>query len=639
MRFNDPAMIKLYNDYKAYRDKVRVSLIRAGLLDDPDKPKKLSEALEFKGTCEDMCPEFERASRIMDGRIDPNEEGGPENMVKALARSAAGQDAPLPSDIRTAGALRRTIDHLFHDILGNSGLELVHGFLWDRTRAIRRDFVFHSSMIATELVDQVYCLEHIIRFHVTALHQMSRLNLSADKFSEQQELEQLGKSLLSLIHTYEDCKAQRVPCENEAEFRAYYVLFNSHDPGILDTVQTWGYKFWKESEDIKIAIELVEALQNIWELHGPLKPHSATNIAQNGFSRFFTIIENRKISYTLACFAEIFFNDVRKSVLKTILGSYRKQRDQTKDWTMSRLNTYLRFDDEEEVAPFLEAHALRTDEIDGEEYLSFEVTEISDPWPKLKQTHSKNIVERKRGHYSLPEVIDRTVFDESVPEDEVDEEEEEEGLFVKDDSIPVQPLPQPVVNLEEAQQDSVVPDPTADQPAPVQNNAPKSIFERMGSRSPATFGNGVFTPQSSENLPASQPLSKTETSSIFGVKPSNAVPAAAASPAAATSFFMPQPTQPAHSIISQPTKETTTTTPPIFSFAPQPPAQASTVNAQQAPFSFSNPPTASGITPETKPTFFPAQQRTSNQNLRSAAYLNRQPLLLHHHPCQSQSKV
>jgi nuclear mRNA export protein SAC3 len=611
MRFNDPAMIKLYNDYKAYRDKVRTSLIRAGLLDDPDKPKKLSEALEFKGTCEDMCPEFERASRIMDGRIDPNEEGDPENMVKALARSAAGQDAPLPSDIRTAGALRRTIDHLFHDILGNSGLGLVHGFLWDRTRAIRRDFVFHSSMTPMELVDQVYCLEHITRFHVTALHQMSRLNLSADKFSEQQELEQLGKSLLSLIHTYEDCKAQRVPCENEAEFRAYYVLFNSHDPGILDTVQTWGYKFWKESEDIKIAIELVEALQNIWELHGPLKPHSATNIAQNGFSRFFTIIEDRKISYTLACFAEIFFNDVRKSVLKTILGSYRKQRDQTKDWTMSRLNTYLRFDNEDEVAPFLEAHGLRTDEIDGEEYLSFEVTEISDPWPKLKQTHSRNIVERKRGHYSLPEVIDRTVFNESMPEDEADEEEEE-GLFVKDDSTPAQPSPGPVENLEEAQQArkdlEVVPNPTADQPAPVQN-VQKSIFERMGSRSPATFSNGFFTPQTPETSPASQPPPpKTETSSIFGIKPASAAPAPATSSAPATPSFLPQLAKATQSIFSQPPKETTTTTPPIFSFSPQPPAQASTGNAQRAPISFSNPPTTSGTTQETKPTFFPTQQ-------------------------------
>jgi nuclear mRNA export protein SAC3 len=612
MRYNDPAMIKLYNDYKSYRDKVRASLIRAGLLDDPDKPKKLSEALEFKGTCEDMCPEFERASRIMDGRIDKNEEGGPENMVKALARSAAGQDAPLPSDIRTTGAMRRTVDHLFHDILGNSELESVHGFVWDRTRAIRRDFVFHSSMSSAELVDQVYCLEHITRFHVTALHQMSKLNLSADKFSEQQELEQLGKTLLSLIHTYEDCKAQRVACENEAEFRAYYVLFNSHDPGILDTVQTWGYKFWKESEDIKIAIELVEALQNTWELHGPLKPHSATNIAQNGFSRFFTIIEDRKISYTLACFAEIFFNDIRKSVLKTILGSYRKQRDQTKDWTVSKLNTYLRFDTEEEVAPFLEAHGLRTDEIDGEEYLSFEVTEISDPWPKLKQTHSEDIVERKRGNYSLPEVIDGTVFDESVPEEGADEEEDE-GLFVKDDSVPSQSLPEPVEEPEEAQQarkdSEVVSNSTPNQQAPVEGNAPRSLFDRIGSRSPATFNNGFSNLEPSVSSSSSQPTpAKAETSSVFGVKPTDKV-STASTAAATSSFFAPQAAKPAQSIFSQPLKETAApATPPIFSFSPQPSMRTSAESAPQGSFSFSSPPAILGTTQETKTTFFPSQQ-------------------------------
>jgi nuclear mRNA export protein SAC3 len=626
-KYNDPTMIKLHNDYKAYRTQARAALIRAGLLDDPDKPKKLSEALEFKGTCEDMCPDFERVSRIMDLRIDPNEREGSlpsqTKMVKALARSAAGQDAPLPSDIRTVAALRRTVDHLFHDILDNHELPDVHSFLWDRTRAIRRDFVFHSSMTPTELVDQVYCLEHITRFHVTALHQMSKENLSSDKFSEQQELEQLGKALLSLVHTYEDCKAQRVPCENEAEFRAYYVLFNSHDPGILDTVQTWGYKFWNVSEDIKIAIELVEALQNTWELHGPLKPHSTNNLAQNGFSRFFTITEDRKISYTLACFAEIYFNDVRKSALKTILGSYRKQRDQTKDWTMSRLNTYLRFDTEEEVAPFLEAHGLRTDEVDGEEYLSFEVTEVSDPWPKLKQTHSENIVEWKRGNNSLSQVIDNTIFDESVPEDgdeaeaeeekqeeeeEGEEKEGEEGLFVKDYSTPAQPLPERVPNLEEATE--VVPNPAADQPAPVQDSAPRSIFERIGSR--ASFSNAFFTPDASENSSEAQPTPpKPESVSIFENLPTTKSPVVS---------FTQQPSQastttttlPLFSFTQEPSNQQppgesmTRTTPPAFSLTqkpltPAPLHESNTITTPPKGFSFTQQPPANSDTVSTSP--------------------------------------
>ncbi|KAE9374765.1 hypothetical protein N431DRAFT_543996 [Stipitochalara longipes BDJ] len=626
-KYNDPTMLKLHNDYKVYRSQARTALIRAGLLDDPDKPKKLSEALEFKGTCEDMCPDFERVSRIMDLRIDPNEKEGnlpsQTKMVKALARSAAGQDAPLPSDIRTVAALRRTVDHLFHEILDNRALPDVHGFLWDRTRAIRRDFVFHSSMTPTELVDQVYCLEHITRFHVTALHQMSKENLSADKFSEQQELEQLGKSILSLIHTYEDCKAQRVICENEAEFRAYYVLFNSHDPGILDTVQTWGYKFWKESEDIKIAIELVEALQNTWELHGPLKPQSANNIAQNGFSRFFTIIEDRQISYTLACFAEIYFNDVRKSALKTILGSYRKQRDQTKDWTMSKLNSYLRFDTEEEVAPFLEAHGLRTDEIDGEEYLSFEVTEISDPWPKLKQTHSKDIVEWKRGNYSLSDVIDHTVFDESRPEDDNGEEED---LFVRDDSAAAQSSPEPVPNLEEIQ------------PTPSQGSAPRSIFERMGNPSPFTPPAFSFTQQPSKEstTPSTPPAFSfaqqrpqepaamtTPPLFSFAQPPVKEAVATAAPPVFS---FPPQPpkeepvktTPPAFSLAQQPQQgPVATTTPPVFSLPPQPSKESTTTT----PPVFSLPPQPhKESTISTTPPAFPFAQQHSAPSGKVPSY-------------------
>ncbi|KAH8683115.1 SAC3/GANP/Nin1/mts3/eIF-3 p25 family-domain-containing protein, partial [Tricladium varicosporioides] len=443
---------------KDYRNKIRASLIRAGLLDDPDKPKKLSEAIDFKGTCEEMCPDFERATRIYERDVknaemslasDGQSYPAPEKMIKALARSAAGQDAPLPMDIRSPAALRRTLDYLFRSLLGQDedNLPKIHHFLWDRTRAIRRDFVFQSSMSPAELVDQIYCLERITRFHVIALHQMSKDGIvPTEEFSEQQEVEQLGKALLSLVHAYEDCNIQAIECENEAEFRAYYVLFNKNNPGILETVQDWGWKFWGESNDIKTAVSLVETLQNTWDSVGPLKPHSAIDVAQNAFSRFFTIIQDKKVSYTMACFAELHFNSVRKSILKTILAAYRKQRDQTKDWTLSKLNTYLRFDDENDIIAFGEAYGLSFEEVDGEDCLSFDSDGVSDPFPPLKQYHSYSLVEKKRGIHSLPESIDRTIYDESEQKELLNNEStvvtntaqnrendvEEEGLFIQD---------------------------------------------------------------------------------------------------------------------------------------------------------------------------------------------------------------
>jgi nuclear mRNA export protein SAC3 len=433
------AIEAFWQNTKAYRARVRTCLIRNGYLDDPDKPKKLSEAIDFKGTCEDMCPEFEKVTRIVEHDVQSAEkELSPDGqtywpvlhkMVKALARSAAGQDAPLPEDVRSPAALRRTLDYLIDTVLGTNDLPAIHGFLWDRTRAIRRDFVFQqSSMTSQELLDQVYCLEQITRFHVVALHQMSNEDVVAEDFSEQQEVEQLGKALLSLIHAYEDCIAQGIHCQNEPEFRAYYVLFNSHNTGILEAVQDWGWKYWGESNDIRTAVSLVETLQNIWDTQGPLNPHSATDIAQNAYYRFFSIVKDSKVSYTMACFAEIHFNKVRKAALKTILASYRKQRDQTTDWTLDRLNKYLHFDDEMDIMTFGKAYGVHFDVLNGQVCLSFESDDqMKDPFPQLKQPHSSKLVERKRGDHMLPEAIHRTVYDETG---QFTEEDNSNSLFV-----------------------------------------------------------------------------------------------------------------------------------------------------------------------------------------------------------------
>lgn len=433
-----------WRNFKGYRAKARACLIKNKFIDDPDKPKKLSEAIDFKGTCEEMCPEFEKITRIMENDVKGPEKEvlpgqaipwpAPHKMIKQLARSAAGQDAPLPEDVRSPAALRRTLDYLMDTILSEGNLPEVHGFLWDRTRAIRRDFTFQAQSMNTreELLDQVYCLEQITRFHVIALHQMSPRRLGekiADDFSEQQEVEQLGKALLSLTHAYEDCKGYKVKCENEAEFRSYYIVFNAHYPGIMETVQDWGWEFWGESDEIRTAISIIETLQNVWDHHGPLKPESPAIIAQNAYTKFFSIVQDSSISYTMACFAEIHFNSVRKAALKTILSSYKKQRDQTKEWTLAALNEILRFDEEEEVEKFCEAYSLSIlNSRDDELYLSLsEDYAMDDPFPKLSQLHS-SIVEAKRGDRSLYDAIHQTIFEEV--------EDDSDSMFVKESRGP-----------------------------------------------------------------------------------------------------------------------------------------------------------------------------------------------------------
>ncbi|KAF4780410.1 GANP/Nin1/mts3/eIF-3 p25 family protein [Colletotrichum scovillei] len=418
------AMAKFREEYKTYRDRARTSLMRAGLIDDPDKPKRLEDAIDFKGICDAMCPDFEKITRITEFDVQSAEKdprttfANTSKMVKKLARSAAGQEAPLPMDVRSTAALRRTLDYLIDDLLPiDDKLPSSHGFLWDRTRAIRRDFIFHSTMSPEEMKDQVYCLETIARFHVTALHLLSQEGFAPEDFSEQQEIEQLGKALLSLMFAYDDCKPQGVVCENEAEFRAYHLLFSANTPNILDNVQKeWGdSRFWTESDTIRTAVSLVESLQSAEDFHGPLG--SGPSMATSGAHlTYFRILQSREVSYTMACFAEIHLGQLRRSVLRSLKKAYTRPRHGAKDITPSSLNRFLHFDTEDQAIEFVEQHGLSFSNGQGPagEPIRYLDTSQRMTWPRIHHSFSQRLVERKRGSRSLPEIIHRTIADEST---------------------------------------------------------------------------------------------------------------------------------------------------------------------------------------------------------------------------------
>lgn len=530
-----PELMQHLRDYKSYQEKVRGSLMKAGLIDDPEKPKSLKDAIDFKGTCEDMCPQLEKIERLVEGRVDISEkgvqaDGSPtrhavmEKMVKILARSSAGQAAPLPSEVRTTAALRRTVDYLMKDVLTESNISKVHGFLWNRTRAIRRDFVFHSFMTQPELVDQVYCLETIARFHAISLHLMSKPENYSETFDTHQEFEQLGNTMISLMQAYGDCKANGLVCPNEAEFRAYLVVIQrKSNPGLLEMVHSWGWDLF-EAKEMKLALGMAEALGNTWDMHGPLKPTAPTDIAQNAFSRFFDIVKDRQTSYTMACFAEIWFNDAREAILRTILASYRKQRNQIKDWTVPVLNEYLRFDDENDVIPWCEARDIVFEEADGLTYLSMEPGNVLNH-VEGKQYHSRRYVERKRGSHSLQHVLYHTVYEEAGSESP-SREEEEEGLFVKQSD----PLPKsnnirngfpsnPSVGYDFDQSQVI-----SSSAPPAQQSQPKStsLFDRIGT---PTATSGVFSRLAPVASPATQlSVLESKPTSILAPQPTNGAP-------------------------------------------------------------------------------------------------------------------
>ncbi|KAI1745981.1 SAC3/GANP/Nin1/mts3/eIF-3 p25 family-domain-containing protein [Xylaria scruposa] len=434
------AMENFRESYKTYREKARKSLIRAGLIDDPDQRRTLQQALDFRGISEEMCPEWEKITRIIEYDVRnpekaPDDSGDlvaiPSLMVKRLARSAAGQDAPLPMDVRSFATLRKTLDYLIDDLIPtDSLLPSKHNFLWDRTRAIRIDLsVQKYNLTPDERTDLVYCLETIARFHVTALHLLSQDGFAAEDFSEQQEIEQLGKTLISLKELYDDCVEQGIECANEAEFRGYYIVFNARNPSIKETVEGWGTRLWNTS-GIRTAMCLVESLQNTWTLQGPLNPHAPTELALGAAAIFFSIVSSMEISYTMACFAEIHFNDVRKSILQVLRKSYTRPRDGPKDITPAFLKERLRFDTEDEAVDFAQKHGIVFGQ-DGTHKYAILNTRQSVGEPRVRHAFSRGIVERKRSGHSLPFVIHQTVYQEGGDEPAV-VDQEEAGLFVTD---------------------------------------------------------------------------------------------------------------------------------------------------------------------------------------------------------------
>ena len=629
------AIESLKDAYKKYRTRVYASLRKADLIDDPEKRRKLEDALPFKGICEDMCPEFEQCYRIAEYDVKMEEkETRPDGvtmwpdvsrMVKKFGRSAAGQDAPLPMDVRSVDALRRTTDYLFNDLLqSEDNLPVMHNFLWDRTRAVRKDFTFHSQKSAEEMKDMVYCFETITRFHATALHLLSRKGFANEDFDQRQEIEQLGRTILSLIEAYDVCRDKRVHCENEPEFRAYYLLLNAHDPSIAKRIPTWGKEYWFESEEVQTALSLIQAMDDVREPKGPIKPRRPTTLSDTSLTNYFSIVEDPRVSYTMACIAEIHFTTVRQGILKNLVRAYARHRDAPRTITASDLNAMLRFDTPEEAAEFAELHDFELSMWvpEGknpvtEPYLLLNNKKKHVPSPRVRQAFSGKVVERKRTTESLPHVIYNTIFEEpterpsssaSSPDSLfVTQAKESRDLAMGGPTFgqPVKPIPPPAAQSPFGFPTNKPPGgiqpgggmlagtPTpafggfpVSQPPPAPATSPFTALGQppaQAGKSPFSFLNQPQVPSTAETAPKPASilgqLAQTEqptTSPLAGVKPpepSNPFASFKGFNTAATPA--PQATQPSTAVPSAPTTTPTisSTPTPVAPSAPTKPAE------------------------------------------------------------------
>ncbi|KAF2718338.1 hypothetical protein K431DRAFT_189023, partial [Polychaeton citri CBS 116435] len=346
------------------RDRERTEAIAAGKLADPNKRRRLSEAIVVVGTCEDMCPEFERVQRTAQNDVWA-EEADPATadldtsqripdetrMVKRYKRAAAGEDEQLPSDLRPAHVLKQTCDYLFHDVLRNAPDWSVHPFIWNRTRAIRNDFSIQQFAKPAELSLAIECFERIARFHLLSLHQCSVPD-APDKYDYQQDREQLDRTLVSLMQYYDDSRG-RILLPNEAEFRAYSILFQLQSSDLEDRVQAWPREV-VDNQRVQIALKIASAAGNTEDLHGPMPRHMTRYvIAQQHWQRFWELVRSRSVSYLMGCAAELHFQLVRRLVLNSLLVAFRASKGrQTTDWTLEELCEVLNFDSEDDVIDF-----------------------------------------------------------------------------------------------------------------------------------------------------------------------------------------------------------------------------------------------------------------------------------------------
>ncbi|EFP86402.2 uncharacterized protein PGTG_12358 [Puccinia graminis f. sp. tritici CRL 75-36-700-3] len=312
-------------ELKPHRDAERQNAVRQGLIPDPLKPRRLDEALPFLGTCLDMCPEFERHEREYQNNSDRWERYpgtfriDPKKAVKAFHRPAAGNDQPLPSDVRPPGILKSTLDYLFKTLLAKESLFDTHGFIRDRTRSIRQDFTLQNDRgpIAIE------CHERIARYHILCLHFL-RDKEGIGSYQEQQELEQVRKVLQSLNEFYDDYRGSNCFCPNEAEFRAYYLLTHLRDSDAARATERLPEKVFSDQRlQSALQLQILAQCGNMSRAAGRRPANSPATL--NAFTRLFKKVSSTQTSFLNACLLETHFSEIRVSALKALrLAQCRK---------------------------------------------------------------------------------------------------------------------------------------------------------------------------------------------------------------------------------------------------------------------------------------------------------------------------
>ncbi|ORZ03295.1 SAC3/GANP/Nin1/mts3/eIF-3 p25 family-domain-containing protein [Syncephalastrum racemosum] len=422
-RFQGNDKNRQYEEMKKARVLERKKAIKEGLIPDPDNRMRLEDAIDFKGTCLTMCPDFECIERDVQMGLDKmelDEHGNMDmaRMVKRYRRSAAGNEQPLPSDVRPPEVLEETLDYLFGTVMLENPLIKCHAFLRDRTRSIRQDFTLQNIRDAPA----IRLHERIARFHILCLHELSHFD--EEKFSVQQELEQLRKVLLSLVEFYEDRTETDKPLtkeeeENEAEFRAYYIITHAHDHETVRNAQ-WLPRGIFFHPHIQQALSFYNLMQRGNEISSSqTRRNKPDNIAacQQFYTKFFKLVGDVKTSFLMGCMLETHFPDIRKGALKAMNVSYLFQH---RGLEAEYLRQALAYDSTKQLLKEAHLYGLVIHISNGVPYIKFGQKDPTrkqpvffEPLSNPRQRKSLLLVEPKKFGRDLQDIVNNTPPKES----------------------------------------------------------------------------------------------------------------------------------------------------------------------------------------------------------------------------------
>ncbi|KAF2715202.1 hypothetical protein K504DRAFT_457375 [Pleomassaria siparia CBS 279.74] len=532
-----------FNYLKEDRPSQRERLVEEGRMN-PEGPMKLSDAVKLIGLCNDMCPEHERVQRIVENNLFTPEftseslaQGNraqrvpdESRMVKAFKRSAAGDDIELVTDIRTPATCLKSIKYMMSR-LDNEDLPFLHGWLWDRLRAVRRDLRTQAVDKVDDINVYLECFEQCARFHLISPHHMSGAG-SSEYFKQdyQQDIEQLLHTNLSLKERYADNRSAKIISQNEAEFQAYRLILALHTNDTLVEYELQNLPMHlRRNGRVKVALQIYQAGKTV--IH--TKSRTLVQARQN-WKDFWKLVQSPAVSYLMACAAEIFFNRVRHVVLDTIYRAYRQGNVnriiKMEDWTVSELIHVLGFDCRQQVTDFCELYGFSFGTTAaGVTFLDinslpYSTGPLKEPAERKPQTLSK-FVESKRYGRNLSAVVrgmsvqvakSNGLVGEADINTSLEQEqdmEEEDSLFIPD-TFTVKPLGSGT--------DTGVSDLTSGATAVSSNATPFNPFAT--SSTPTTTPPSLFNTGTPASVPANPFLAKTTApANPFGTSPGQSV--------------------------------------------------------------------------------------------------------------------